>query len=1216
MEFVRAPRQPAPPVDGGVVLLDAPPEVPAATPAGSIGRLLPIAMVVAALGMTALYFTSGVGTSRSPMFALFPIMMVMSAVGSLAYGLRNDNRSAELDAGRRRYLRYLDDVAAKALETATAQHRRARFSHPDPAALWALVGGPRMWERGPGDPDFGVVRIGIGRQPLATPVLAPELSTHDVPDPVTADALRRLLEDTAEVADMPVTVDLAADPVIAVAGERETARALVRSVVCQLAVFHGPASLAISAVVDRASAGEWDWLKWLPQHRRPGWGDCAGEARRTFNRVSSVAAEAVPRTVVVVDSGSVTGLDASVDGVTVIMIGGTSGHVVDPTAQGADAMTIAQALACARRLARYREPSANPGARPAWTALSGIGVPDRVDPAHAWRPRVGRELLRVPVGTDARGDPVHLDLKEAADQGMGPHGLCVGATGSGKSEFLRTLTLSLVATHPPEALNLVLVDFKGGATFLGFERLHHVAAVITNLADEAHLVSRMRDALTGELTRRQELLRAAGRCADLAGYRAQRLSNPALPILPTLLIVVDEFSELLTAHPDFVDLFVAVGRVGRSLGIHLLLASQRLEEGRLRGLDTHLSYRICLKTFSASDSRAVLGTADAFDLPNSPGAALLKTPSGELIGFHAAYVSGAIEAASANPACAPGTVSPFTAAPVGEVRPTVVPREPRRRTVLDAVVARLADHGTPAHRVWLPPLVAPPTLAGVLAHATGTPELVAAIGLVDNAFAQRRDPLLADVRAAGGHVAVVGGPRSGKSTALRTLMLALAVAHPPDQVRFHVLDFGGELASVRELPHVGSVAGRFDRELAERIVAHVQAIVRRREAARERDGEVFLVIDGWGALRQEFDGIEETVTAIAGQGLSVGVHVVIAAARWAEIRPALKDRIGTRVELRLGDPADSEMDRRAARLLVDRPAGHGVTRDGLEAVIALPRLDGVGSAAGLEDAWRAAADTLRRRYPGAATAEVELLPAQVLLESVATRCPDAVVLGLDVELSPVVLDFATAPHALIVGDSRSGKTAALRTLCRELIRIRDPAAAQLVVVDVRRSLLGEVEGDHLRGYAMSVSGAESQLADVTDELRLRLPPDTVTQRQLRDRSWWSGPEWYVVVDDYDVVAASTVNPLTPLLEFLPHATDIGLHLVVARRSGGAARAMFDPVLSGLRDHGCLGLALSAGPDDGVLFGSVRPRPLPPGRGTVCVRGEPDRLLQVAWTDPR
>ena len=292
----------------------------------------------------------------------------------------------------------------------------------------------------------------------------------------------------------------------------------------------------------------------------------------------------------------------------------------------------------------------------------GLDDPASIDPARQWGARQGRERLRVPIGVSEHGDRVELDIKEAARNGMGPHGLCVGATGSGKSEFLRTLILGMIASHPPEVLNLVLVDFKGGATFLGLDRARHVSAIITNLADEAHLVARMQDALAGEMNRRQELLRAAGNFANVADYERARSQGIAMPSLPALFIVVDEFSELLSQQPDFAELFVAIGRLGRSLGMHLLLASQRLDEGRLRGLETHLSYRICLKTFSASESRAVLGVPDAYHLPSSPGAAYLKTVSGELVRFQTAFVSAPYERAEFGPtsrrACHAASCSP------------------------------------------------------------------------------------------------------------------------------------------------------------------------------------------------------------------------------------------------------------------------------------------------------------------------------------------------------------------------------------------------------------------------------------------------------------------------------------------------------------------------------------------------------------------------------
>ena len=203
----------------------------------------------------------------------------------------------------------------------------------------------------------------------------------------------------------------------------------------------------------------------------------------------------------------------------------------------------------------------------AWPELMGIADIGAIDPARALAhsTREPRTILRVPIGISEQGRPIELDIKEAAASGMGPHGLCIGATGSGKSEFLRTLILGMIAVHPPDVLNMVLVDFKGGATFLGLERAPHVAAVITNLADEAHLVARMKDALAGEMNRRQELLRAAGNFANVAEYDRARGRGTGLAPLPALFIVVDEFSELLSQHPDFTDLFIAIGgSAGRS----------------------------------------------------------------------------------------------------------------------------------------------------------------------------------------------------------------------------------------------------------------------------------------------------------------------------------------------------------------------------------------------------------------------------------------------------------------------------------------------------------------------------------------------------------------------------------------------------------------------------------------------------------------------------
>ena len=1259
MEFLIEPRLAIPPTADGDLVVEAPPDVPRDVPGNPLSKLLPATMVVATVGMMAFYFTSGASAMRNPMFMFFPVMMTVSLLGTLVSGARGGNRLAEINQDRRDYLRYLASLDSKIVNTSQEQRLSLSWRHPHPASLWTLVGDRRMWERRPEDTDFGHARIGLGPQRLSTPLAMPDLGPVEGLDPVTSMELRRLVRHRSMVPDLPVWLALEEFPVIAVSGDASAARSLLRAVICHMAVMHSPHDMRIAAAVDPLAGEDWDWLKWLPHHQHPYSMDDRGPARLTHSSLSAAEAALADceatHAVLVIDGGLVTGTEGpftarGLAGVTVLALDAACDEVADlhlvltgdklvarsdagdEVLARHDTMTAGQAAACARRMSPFQPAVATTAGAArisgsvGWSDLMGFADVSGLDPTALWRLARGPEqILRVPIGVSEDGRPVELDIKEAAANGMGPHGLCIGATGSGKSEFLRTLTLGMITAHPPDLLNLVLVDFKGGATFLGFERAPHVAAVITNLADEAHLVARMKDALAGEMNRRQGLLRAAGNFANIAEYDRARTARPDLAPLPALFIVVDEFSELLSQHPDFIDLFIAIGRLGRSLGIHLLLASQRVDEGRLRGLESHLSYRVCLKTFSAGESRSVLGVPDAYHLPGTPGAAYLKTGAGDPVRIQTAYVSGPYEGtplrSSGSAAPAPGLFTAAQAGPVVSGGGRQTDGSPvSSRTVLDTVLDRFEGRGAPAHQVWLSPLTESPALDVLLQRALTRTPLTVPIGLVDCPFEQRRDLLIARLAGAAGNVAVVGSPRSGKSTALQTLILALAETHDPREVQVYCLDFGGgALSSLRSLPHIGSVAGRRDVDLIRRMVVQLESLLRAREARRsspdattagDADGHAFLVIDGWAAIRQEFDALEPSITALAAQGLSYGIHVVVSASRWAEIRPALKDQIGTRIELRLGDPAESEMDRKRARQLAASPPGRGITRDGRELVIALPRFDD------------ATADRLRARWGGHAAPPIEVLPAcvehdAVIARSPVPRPPMQIVLGIsEAELAPIAVDFAAEPHLVILGQGECGKTATLRILCREIVRTNSAGSAQLFIIDFRRTLLGVVETDHLAGYTPSAAALTPQLSTLLERLQARMPGAEVDQKQLRTRSWWSGPEIYVVVDDYDLVAPPNgTNPLVPLVDFLPHAKDLGLHVVVARRSGGAARGMFDPVLGRLRDLGCMGLMMSASPDEGVLLGAVRPSQLPPGRGTLVSRARPEQLIQVAWSEP-
>jgi len=1222
---VRRRRREAPPTPSGEIHVEPPPEPERAVPPGLLARAMPVAMLLGSVGIIAVL---GV---REPASWVFGGMFALSSVGMLLSGgtSRGSERTASLDEDRRDYLRYLAGLRRRARWVAEAQRRVRDHVHPHPAAWPAVLAAGRLWERDPADDDFGQVRIGLGPQRLATPLVAPRTGPVDGVEPVGAEAVRRFLARHAVVPALPVAVDLRAASAVWLDGPLDRARAVARALVGGFALWHSPTDVRVAVLGGTA----WDWVKWLPHNAHAVEQDALGPVRMHTGDPDELrrwwAADPGPRhLLVVVDGPEGPGAWAADEGVTVLRVGVAEGRrespsvvrlrLADPTpVDTLDELTLAEALALARRLARYRPEGSAGGA-----GLVAQGLPDLVGlsgsgPAGVAALRAGRtaaDRMRVPLGVDDGGRPLVLDLKESALGGSGPHGLCVGATGSGKSELLRSLVVGLVLTHGPDELNLVLVDFKGGATFLGLTGLPHVAAVITNLADELTLVDRMADAVTGEITRRQELLRAAGNLSGVGEYERARAADPDLPPLPVLMIVVDEFSELVARRPELVELFVTVGRLGRSLGLHLLLASQRLEEGRLRGLESHLSYRIALRTFSPSESRTVLGVPDAHTLPPTPGSAILAAGTDQLVRFRGAYVSGVAHRDRA-PA---RRAHRFTTARVSA--PPVV-AEPAAGSVLErAVAAVVALGGPPAHRVWLPPLDASPALADLPVGGG----LRVTVGLVDRPTRQRRDPLEVDLSGAAGHLVVAGGPRSGKSTALATLVGALARAHTPAELGVHVVDLGGgALSQLAGLPHVGTVAGRAEPDLVRRTLAEVAAILARREAmfraeeigsvdefrARRAAGEPFgepatdvvLVVDGYAALTADWSGtswnaVDEAVgrvSAIAHRGLAYGVHLAVSVTRWGELRPAVKDQLGLRLELRLGEPGDSDVDRRRAAAVPARP-GHGLAPDGDAMVLAV-------------------GPVVPRPGPGFPPVRVlpALLPAEPLWEN-GTGVP----WGVDED--GVTVGFGpTEPHLLCFADGRSGKTALLRLIARGVARRHGPDAARLVVLDPRRSLLGDLPERHVLAHVGTPEEMTAAVRDVVESLQRRRPGPEVTAERLRARDWWSGPEVYVLVDDHDLVApvGAAANPLAPLVDLLAQGVDLGLHLVLARRVAGASRALFDPVLARLRELGGPALVLHGSPDEGPLVGAVRASPQPPGRGVLVDREHGPRPVQLAWTEP-
>jgi ESX secretion system protein EccC len=1267
---VRAHPRPLPAIE---LTVAAPPTV-GRTASGLAGWLQYLLPLVGSGGSIALLFAIG-GPRPVWLVALVLGVAVTSVVAG--FGLRLVERRATRRARRReraRYLDHLEGIAVQADRLAAAQLAIAEHLHPDPPTLWATVDqADRLWERRPGDADFLTVRVGRGPVPLATP------ARLDIPggplvehDPELLRAAEDLVRRAGWLPAAPVTVPLRRLRVLALTGPAERTRALARSLACELAAFHAPDDLRVLAAHPPAAGAAWEWMRSLPHARdptvapgRPPSSLLAGTQARTDAHAHVVAIlDTTGAGPGVGPAGTLEWLERSATegtaGVTVIWLAATTSDepselsmrirlddqgfatLLETTPGGrrvpgirADAASLAFCETLARRIAPLRLDRPPPAAsRAAPVRLLDL-LASQPGPATAGGglpPRPRAELLRVPVGATGSGEPLALDLKEAAEGGIGPHGLVVGSTGSGKSELLRTIVAGLAATHPPEQLAVVLVDFKGGAAFADLASFPQVAGLITNLQSDLSMVDRAMAALQGELARRQRLLSHAGNQPDLRAYSARRAADPRLDPLPYLLVVVDEFGELLAARPEFLDLFTAIGRVGRSLGMHLVLASQRLDEGRLRGLDSHLRFRVCLRTFSAAESTAVLGVPDAYHLPPTPGAALIKVDASPPVPFTAAIVSAershAPEASS----------SPAANGSAG------------RPSDLQILAGGLPRAGQPVHQVWLPPLAGEIGL-GPLLEATTPGWLQVPVGVVDRPLEQVQEPMV--LSGSAGHLAVVGAPRTGKSTMLCTIVAALAATHPPEEAQAYAVDLGGGLLHrLGDLPHVGAVCGPREHERVHHLVRELRSLTFERERRfRELNvdsmaswhelrragldlghyGEVFLLIDNWAAFVRELPDLEADITGLAALGLHYGLHLILTANRWAELRPGLRENLGGRLELRLNDPLESDHGRVAAAALPELP-GRGLTQSALQFQVALP---GPASA------------VLGRAIParaGGVAPPLRLLPTLVTESALGESALGHASLPFAVEehrLATVRLDlFEGLPHLLVLGDAECGKSSLLRLIARGLAARHPPDEVALLVVDPRRGLL-DLTSLPLAAYAST----STAVAQVVDQLHRELsertpanldalpglllngartghgpsrtvepaevcPPTGLMTAPIRGR-----PRLVVLVDDYDLLPAAAGSPLLPLLDHLGLGRELGFHLVLTRRVAGAARAAFEPVFQRLRELGGPGLVMSGDPGEGPLLGGQRAAALPPGRGFLVRPRRPPTLVQTAYSPP-
>ncbi len=1199
------------PTGAGTLAVNPTPHVPPARPPVRItipqeprkprGRRIPWTMVILPLpfaGLLALFF--------GPRMLLFGLLTPMLAIASTL-----SDRSTSRRDHREEHAAWTRDRARAGarLTTALAAERRHRLlAAPDAMTLLDAARGDstRLWERRPTHDEHLDLRLGLGPLPATVEV---DRGGGDRPHPV--------------LEGVPLVVDLEEVGVLGIAGPRAVRDRLARHLLGQLTVLHSHHDVRLSVVAE--GPGWWAPFAGLahlrehddvpgssratadPEHAAAVLG---GLARVTRERAAvqqrpGTAPTTLPTLVLVVDGTSGWRADA---GLRTILADGSASrvHVIalaDTTEElphecGAIAVLEGDEV----RLQVAGTDAAKgvvDGTGPAWTTrltsalaplrdatpdAAGGGVPtatrlldliglDPDDPSRVrelWsRPEdPGRVDLDVVVGAGSDGEH-RIDLRRD-----GPHALVAGTTGSGKSEFLQSWVASLATRLSPEEICFVLVDYKGGSAFAECARLPHTVGLLTDLDPEQ--AERALTSLDAELTRRERILAASG-AKDIDAHRGEPL--------PRLMIIIDEFRMLAEEQPDALAHLMKIAAVGRSLGVHLVLATQRPGGIVSADIKANVNLRIALRVRDRIDSDDVLGVPDAVDIPEeAPGRALARTGGSPPRTFQTGRVAGH----------APTLDDGILVRAPGEAWPTPPRRADPGPTDLQRLTGTIAtasdDLGIrEPHRPWLPPL-GETLAAGDLAAG---PDLSgsAPFALLDRPELQQQVPL--GWSPTGGHWMVVGGPGTGRTTSIASVVTAAARTWTPERIHIQVLgDGSAALAGLADLPHVGSVVDGEDLAVASRFLERLDADVADRRGPLPASGDatldawraaydahptgeappphLLLAIDGWGRITQPRGSVDlgetaEMLETLLRDGTAAGLRALVTGGR-EMFSGRISSLMSTRLVLHLPDRGDATLAGLKPAEQSTRPvAGRARRQPGGHLLqVALPD----ASSAPLADG----------HHDGLPPWVVEPLPEESSLDALPVATRERLPVGVGGRgREPVVWLTPGARRLLVCGPARSGRSTALATLARQALTAGHPLA--LVASD-------DLTHPDLAGCPRFGAEDREGLIDLRRE----------------------HPDLAVVVDDADRVEEA---PVAEVLREILRRVDADGGLVLAAASTQTAAAQFRGLVPEIgRSRTGILLNPSSRSDGDALGLRVPPLPRLPGRGYLIAEGQAEEI-QVA-----
>ncbi len=1115
------------------------------------------------------------GITMATLFGRVIMLLMAAASPIMVIGSYITNKKLMKRKGERTEEQWIAEVQAsreRIEELVREQRVNAWYRHPDPTTICDIATRPtsRLWERRRTDADALWLRVGVTEVDLD--VQFEGGSQKDNPE------ARRV-----GVTPSPVSADLSEGPV-GIAGPDETISGLARSMVSALGTLRSPRDLQLLVICDDASEADWSWTSWMP-HTQLGddlialmgnTDDTRREHLRSALKLLEQRARAGTKAqwdtelVILVDGarrfrtlpGMVPLLQNGTDyGIHVIALDSDRSRLPEEcrsviVADGADptlarfesedvfyptvlldSLSTSNAERIARSLCSVLHVSGvgDEGMLPTSVRYAELLNVDLEDPSpivSRWEISPRQTYVVVGAGADSE---FALDI--VSD---GPHALVAGTTGSGKSEFLQALVVSLAMANRPDALNFVLVDYKGGSAFADCERLTHTVGMVTNL--DARETERALASLDAELKRRERVLRDL-EAKDIDAAWAKDPDASAARGLARLMIVIDEFAELKTELPEFINGLVRIARVGRSLGVNLVLATQRPSGVITPEMQSNINLRVALRVTDRADSNDVLGSGEAALIsPSTPGRGLVRAGSASApVAFQTARVAGIRPGVHRTARVLPpkakiewktlGLPPRFPASQQQSV--SADPDDTDLRALVNVINAAATESGVARNpSPWLLPLPAVLPLERLTEEPIDDDELF--LGLEDVPGEQAQRPLTWNV-VTGSHLLFMGGSMSGRTSALRTVLAQVTQKFSPTDVHMYIADYGnGGLLPLADAPHCGAVVTQLDPDRLPRLMSRLLEDLSIRQNRLSRagvghiteqrrlaaDGEelpyMLVVVDGWERLSSTLDPdkliiFRDQFMRVLREGPAVGIRVIITGDRSIP-----SDKVAGFIDTQYIFPLRDVNDYRAAGILIrEVPTGLPAGRvlfgaDGAEAQFAV--LDRDTSGEGQTTALRAIIEKVRddveesgQTASGPKPFRVDPLPGYYAL-SAAYELPLApgrssafpvVGIGGD-ELSRFTIDWPHEGGFTVVGRRGTGRSNALSVIAHQLVwqkrRVLAVAPARSMLTDVaaasRIPLLSdpETELERLQEVVESIPGDGPLTVVIDDAERLKQKP--------------------------------------------------------------------------------------------------------------------------------